>query len=204
MKRCQVTIVKGAGHNLMTNPKVVVEAMDWICDAWGESHCPYWTNTVLTLIQTVIEETLIVLPHASQSANLCFCWINPASSRPHCFHVHYFASWPSHMGCLPRRSLTVIVSAPRSRISHVLIHMSMFTLCISHFLAGSSLVRRPTPSIPVDSIAHPFASHSSFFPLTLTLALPCHTHCICHLHPKLDLHRTDCYECLWIMAVSRD
>ena len=38
MKRCQVTIVKGAGHNLMTNPKVVVEAMDWICDAWGESY----------------------------------------------------------------------------------------------------------------------------------------------------------------------
>ena len=29
-------------------------------------------------MQTVIEETLIVLPHASQSANLCFCWINPA------------------------------------------------------------------------------------------------------------------------------
>lgn len=35
MKECEVKIVKGAGHSLMTNAKVVVEALESISDAWG-------------------------------------------------------------------------------------------------------------------------------------------------------------------------
>ncbi|EJD52158.1 alpha/beta-hydrolase [Auricularia subglabra TFB-10046 SS5] len=34
MKVCEVKIVKGAGHSLMTNAKVVVEALESISDAW--------------------------------------------------------------------------------------------------------------------------------------------------------------------------
>jgi len=37
MKRCEVRIVKGAGHSLMVNSKVVVEALECIAASWGKS-----------------------------------------------------------------------------------------------------------------------------------------------------------------------